>query len=107
MDTADKIKNVANNPNTVVDWHLVKQLIGTDGKIRSGFSNSKQASLRTYLVKLLTNTLSTMDILNRKWTMYEDDACPRCKSTKKTNHHVWECSEAKDPLDLIISNFLN
>src|SRR5256885_837369 len=46
--TADKIKNVADNPNTVVDWHLVKQLIGTDGKIRSGFSNSKQANLRTY-----------------------------------------------------------
>ncbi len=39
--------------------------------------------------------------------MYEDDACPRCKSTKETNHHVWECPEAKDPLDLIISNFLD
>src|SRR5438270_3793123 len=58
--TADKIKNVASNPNTVVDWHLVKQLIDTDSRIRSGFSNFKQAGLRTYLVKLLTNTLSTM-----------------------------------------------
>src|SRR6185369_5422889 len=105
--TAEKIKNVAADPDTVVDWHLVKQLVDTDGRMRSGFSSYRQASLRTYLVKLLTGTLPTMDILNRKWLMYEDDTCPRCELTRETNCHVWKCSKAEDSVDLIISNFLD
>jgi len=39
--------------------------------------------------------------------MYDDDTCPRCRLTKESNQHVWNCPEAKDSLDLIISNFLN
>jgi len=71
-----------------VDWHTTRHILHPDGKIKSGFSSTKTSTLRTYLVKSITNTLLTMSTLNRKWAMYDTSACSRCDERNKTNEHI-------------------
>ena len=88
-----------------VDWHTIRRVLHPDGKIKSGFSSSKISTLRTYLVKSITNTLSTMSTLNEKWTMYDTRACSRCDVRNETNEHLWECEKAIPAVNDIVSNF--
>src|SRR6185369_17447955 len=101
--TSDLITETAKTVE--VDWHTTKRILHSDGKIKSGFSSSKTSTLRTYLVKSITNTLPTMDILNKKWTMYNTSACPRCDERTKTNDHLWKCEKAVPAVNDITSNF--
>ena len=101
--TSDLITDTAKTVE--VDWHTTKRILHSDGKIKSGFSSSKTSTLRTYLVKSITNTLPTMDILNKKWTIYDTSACPRCDERMETNDHLWRCEKAIPAVNNITSNF--
>jgi len=88
-----------------VDWHTTRHILHPDGKIKSGFSSSKTSTLRTYLVKSITNTLPTMSTLNSKWAMYDTSACSWCDERNETNEHIWRCEKATPAVNGIISDF--
>src|SRR2546421_458343 len=46
-----------------------------------------------------------MSTLNKKWTMYDTSACPRCDIRNETNKHLWECEKATPAVNNIMSNF--
>ena len=46
-----------------------------------------------------------MDILNKKWTIYDTSACPRCDERMETNDHLWRCEKAIPTVNNITSNF--
>ena len=88
-----------------IDWQMYREILKTDGKFKSGFTSTKTTRLRAYIVKLMTNTLPTMDILHRKWSIYLNDLCPRCTKTIETNDHVWNCEQSEQTLKTLIKEF--
>ena len=62
-------------------------------------------TLRTYLVKSITNTLSTMSILNKKWMIYSTSVCLCCDKRDETNKHLWKCEKSTHTVNNIVFSF--
>src|SRR6266487_4335147 len=73
---------------------MYREVFNTNGKQKSGFSSSKTSSLRSYILKVYTNTLPTFEILYWRWNIYLNNLCPRCTAQTETNNHVWTCSHS-------------
>src|SRR5205823_847956 len=53
----------------------------------------------------ITNTLPTMNTLNKKWAIYDTSTCPQCDTREETNDHLWRCEKAVSAVNSIISSF--
>src|SRR6266487_1607073 len=84
---------------------MYREVFNTDGKQKSGFSSSKTSNLRSYILKVYTNTLPTFEILHQKWSIYLNDLCPRCTTQQETNDYVWSCSHSAKILQNISDEF--
>src|SRR4051812_49015155 len=73
---------------------MYREIFNTDGKQKSGFSSRKASDLRTYIVKVYTDTLPTFEILHCKWNIYLNDLCSQCTSQPEINDHIWSCSHS-------------
>jgi len=82
-------------------------VIEVDGKNKSGFTSMRTGMFKSYIVKLLTGTLPTADILHKKWDIYQSDLCPRCREAPESNEHIWACRRASNNIATITSNFRN
>src|SRR6266487_2396362 len=71
---------------------MYREVFNTDRKQKSGFSSSKTSNLRSYILKVYTNTLPTFKILYQKWSIYLNNLCSQCTTQKETNDYIWTCS---------------
>src|SRR6185369_14145582 len=65
----------------------------------------RTSMFKFYIVKLLTGTLPTADVLRRKWNIYQDDLCPRCREQPESNEHIWSCRRASSSITTIVEKF--
>ena len=101
--TADRLKSEAEKSD--IDWKATKAILEVDGKTKSGFTSMRTSMFKTYITKLLTGTLPTADVLYKKWSIYQDDLCPRCRELPETNDHIWNCRRATRSINTIVTDF--
>jgi ribonuclease HI len=101
--TSNRTKSIAKRHP--IDWQMYKEIFNTDGKQKAGFSSRKTCDLRTYIAKVYTDTLPTMDILHSKWNIYLNNICPRCTTHTETNNHLWQCTYSMQALQDITDEF--
>jgi hypothetical protein len=61
-----------------IDWKMYKEIFNTNGEQKNGFSFRKTSDLKTYIIKVYTDTLLTFNILHYKWNIYLNNLCSHC-----------------------------
>ena len=101
---SERGKRITSGNNALtIDWETLRKLINQDGPPRGGFSLKKYSDTRSYITKLITGTLPTMDILHMKWGIYDSNECPNGCGQKETNDHLWNCPATADILEEALS----
>ena len=103
--TSNKLKSEAEISD--IDWKATRAILEVDGKNKSGFTSMRTGMFKSYIVKLLTGTFPTADVLHRKWDIYQSDLCPRCRESPESNEHIWACRRASNNIATITSDFQN
>ena len=89
----------------------VLDIFHIDGKPRGGYTRSSHCNFKSYYLKLITNTLPTMKLLNDKWHIYETSKCPCCNYSDEDAAHMWTCpgleSQRKEALLIITGSSKN
>ena len=85
-----------------IDWNMTITIWNWNGKITSGYTSSKSARMRTFLLRSFHENLPTANYLFSLWPqLYKTNICKNCFQNPETTQHFWMCPAITNQKELI------